>query len=476
MNQWWICDRGRGGYQGIHHPDRLFQPTRQGDAIASTSWHQAIPAIAESLRAIVERHGASAVGVMASGELTNEECFLARSIFRDGLGIANVDVVERPQPPVVYPKFTIEGDKNPNTKGARVIGLAPGPRGLGVKDMIRAAAEGSIRAMVFLRGGPLEQFGEAQAVAHALGRLELLVVIDILPSPVSERAHWVLPGVSFAEREGTYTNSQGRVQRAPKVFALRVIRARTGAFADLGRARRVDARRSGPSRSSSASRSRIQPSRGSTTVIGDLGAPLAAASADVAVGDRRLRRDLLLALPKTDLHVHLDGSLRPGTLLELAKEQGVRLAVRTPAELKSFLDELTKGVSLTRYLEAFDLTLRVLQEKEALERAAFELAEDAHKEQVRYMEVRYCPALHTRRKLTMEDSVEAVARGLERARARYGIRTGTIICGIRHLSPRLSYRLAELAVAYGKGVVAFDLAGAEKDYPAKRTGARSTTW
>ena len=185
-------------------------------------------------------------------------------------------------------------------------------------------------------------------------------------------------------------------------------------------------------------------------------------------GDRRLRRDLLLALPKTDLHVHLDGSLRPGTLLELAKEQGVRLAVKTPAELQGFLDELTKGVSLTRYLEAFDLTLRVLQEKEALERAAFELAEDAHKEQVRYMEVRYCPALHTRRKLTMEDTVEAVARGLERARKRFGIRTGTIICGIRHLSPRLSYRLAELAVAYyGKGVVAFDLAGAEKDYPAK---------
>jgi len=127
-------------------------------------------------------------------------------------------------------------------------------------------------------------------------------------------------------------------------------------------------------------------------------------------GDRRLRRNLLLALPKTDLHVHLDGSLRPGTLLELAKEQGVRLAVKTPADLQGFLDELTQGVSLTRYLEAFDLTLRVLQEEEALERAAFELAEDAHKERVRYMEVRYCPALHTRRKLSMEDTVDAVVR------------------------------------------------------------------
>ena len=184
--------------------------------------------------------------------------------------------------------------------------------------------------------------------------------------------------------------------------------------------------------------------------------------------DPRRRRDLLHALPKTDLHVHLDGSLRPTTLLELAKAQGVRLPVRTLPELTGFLDGLTAGVSLPRYLEAFDLTLRVLQEREALERTSFELAEDAHHEQVRYMEVRYCPALHTRRGLSLEETVEAVRSGLERARRRYGIHTGTIICGIRHLSPRLSFRLAELAVAYyGNGVVAFDLAGAEKDYPAK---------
>jgi len=186
-------------------------------------------------------------------------------------------------------------------------------------------------------------------------------------------------------------------------------------------------------------------------------------------GDPRRRRAILHALPKTDLHVHLDGSLRPGPLLDLAKEQGIRLpGVASLADLRRFLGSLTSGVSLTRYLKAFDLTLQVLQEAEALERAAFELAEDAHAEQVRYMEVRYCPALHTRRKLSMEETVEAVVKGLERARRAFGIRTGTIICGIRHLSPRLSVRLAELAVEYyGRGVIAFDLAGAEKDYPAK---------
>jgi adenosine deaminase len=185
-------------------------------------------------------------------------------------------------------------------------------------------------------------------------------------------------------------------------------------------------------------------------------------------GSPRRRRLLLRSLPKTDLHVHLDGSIRPATLFELAREQGVRLPIRNRAELRRFLASLTAGVSLPRYLKAFDLTLKVLQEAPALERAAFELAEDSHGEGVRYIEVRYCPALHTRRGLGMDETVDAVVAGLTRARRRYGIHTGTIICGIRHLSPRLSLELARLAVAYyGRGVVGFDLAGAEKDYPAK---------
>jgi adenosine deaminase len=185
-------------------------------------------------------------------------------------------------------------------------------------------------------------------------------------------------------------------------------------------------------------------------------------------GDARRRRSVLQALPKTDLHVHLDGSLRPGSLFELAKEQRVRLEVKTEAELTRFLERLTAGVSLPTYLKAFDLTCSVLQERRALERVAFELAEDAHLENVRYMEVRYCPALHLKDGLTLSDTVDAVLKGLSEAGRRYGIQTGTIICGIRHLSPKLSLELAELAVAYvGRGVVGFDLAGAEKDYPAK---------
>ena len=166
--------------------------------------------------------------------------------------------------------------------------------------------------------------------------------------------------------------------------------------------------------------------------------------------------------------MHLDGSLRPETLLELGREQNLRLPIRDAKALDEFIGSLTAGVSLPEYLKAFDLTLRVLQRRDAIVRAAFELAEDSYRENVRYLEVRYCPALHTRRGLSMGETVEAVRDGLERARRRYGILSGIIICGIRHKSPRLSTRLAEVAVAYWeKGVVGFDLAGAEHNFPAK---------
>jgi adenosine deaminase len=109
-----------------------------------------------------------------------------------------------------------------------------------------------------------------------------------------------------------------------------------------------------------------------------------------------------------------------------------------------------------------------MQTEEALERIAFELAEDAHRENVRYMEVRYAPMLHTRLGLKLTKVVEAVLAGLRRARETFGIKANVIVCGIRNISAESSYQMAELAVAYkGRGVVGFDLAGAEADFPAK---------
>jgi adenosine deaminase len=181
-----------------------------------------------------------------------------------------------------------------------------------------------------------------------------------------------------------------------------------------------------------------------------------------------LTLELIEKLPKTDLHVHLDGSMRVSTLLELARQQGVALPADTPEGLTRAMGLGRNTGSLTEYLKAFEYTLQVLQDEDSLYRVACELAADAAAEHVRYMEVRYSPMLHTRRKLKLTAVVEAVLRGLHDAQVAHGVESNLILCGIRNISPESSLRMAELVVAYkNRGVVGFDLAGAEYDHPPK---------
>ncbi|MCC6647851.1 MAG: adenosine deaminase [Polyangiaceae bacterium] len=184
--------------------------------------------------------------------------------------------------------------------------------------------------------------------------------------------------------------------------------------------------------------------------------------------EKKLPLSFFERLPKTDLHVHLDGSLRLSTILELAKQDGVALPATTEAGLRDAMNLGRNCGTLVEYLRAFDVTLQVMQTEEALFRVAYELAEDAARESVRSMEVRYAPMLHGRLGLKMTQVVEAVLAGLRAAQQRYGIESTVIICGIRNISAEVSLEMAELAVAYkNRGVVAFDLAGAEYDHPAK---------
>ncbi len=182
----------------------------------------------------------------------------------------------------------------------------------------------------------------------------------------------------------------------------------------------------------------------------------------------KLSLDTIRRLPKAELHCHLDGSLRPRTVLELAHEQGVKLPTTHLGELTRLLQAGKRTRNLADYLKIFDYTLAVMQHKDALYRTAYELVEDCAAETVRHLEVRYSPILHRKKRLAFEDIVDPVIAGLRDAGVKYGISTGVIICGIRSMAPKVSMALAELAVAYkGRGVLAFDLAGQEKDYPAK---------
>ena len=170
-------------------------------------------------------------------------------------------------------------------------------------------------------------------------------------------------------------------------------------------------------------------------------------------------------LPKTDLHIHLDGSIRPATLIELADARGRSLPTRDAEALASYM-HVTDARDLVDYLARFEITLSVLQSAESLERVAFELVEDAAAENVRYMEVRFSPILNTREGLDVHAVVDAVLAGLRRGEAAAGTRTALIICALRNFDPVTSIGLAQVAVDFkGRGVVAFDLAGPERGHP-----------
>ena len=182
----------------------------------------------------------------------------------------------------------------------------------------------------------------------------------------------------------------------------------------------------------------------------------------------KITHALLKRLPKVELHCHLDGSLRVPTILDLAKKEKVTLTTSSSEELSKLLVIGKTRGSLEDYIKRFDITLSVMQTPQALSRTAYELIEDVAKENVRYIEIRYSPILHTGKGMTMGESVEAVRNGLKRGQKDFGVKSGIIVCGIRNISAAASLKLADLTVRYkNKGVVGFDLAGSEENFPAK---------
>ncbi len=169
-----------------------------------------------------------------------------------------------------------------------------------------------------------------------------------------------------------------------------------------------------------------------------------------------------LDLPKIDLHCHLDGSVRPATIIELANEQNVVLPTQNIEQIKRLMIAPETCQNLEEYLKRFELPLSVMQTCEGLERISFELFEDAALENVTYMEVRFGPQLHQQLGLSFVAIMESVVAGMKRAEAKYDIK-GNYILSILRTFPKDNIKaVIDAGAAYlNKGIVAFDLAGAE---------------
>lgn len=180
----------------------------------------------------------------------------------------------------------------------------------------------------------------------------------------------------------------------------------------------------------------------------------------------------ITALPKVSLHDHLDGGLRPQTIIELADEIGLDLPATDASALGTWFADSSDSGSLVEYLKTFDVTTGVMQTREGLERVAREFVQDLHADGVVYGEIRWAPEQHLTRGLSLDEVVEAVQDGIEAGiddvtDAGGRIQIGQLVSAMRHTDRALE--IAELAVRHrDNGVVGFDIAGPEDGFPPSR--------
>ncbi len=178
-------------------------------------------------------------------------------------------------------------------------------------------------------------------------------------------------------------------------------------------------------------------------------------------------KEIIRKIPKVELHDHLDGGLRPSTIIELAEKEGIKLPSNDPVELARWFHRGANRKSLALYLEGFSITVSVMQKKDALKRIAREAIIDRAEENIVYTEIRFAPTLCTEKGLNLEEVVESVLEGLEEGSAETGTVYGLILCAMRDRKDSLE--IAELSVAFrSRGVVGFDIAGDEYGHPPKR--------
>lgn len=216
VNRWWICDQGRWGMNYLQSEARLRRPLiKENNHMREVSCEEALPHAFSKLISLLKAHGPKAVGVVLSTTLTNEELYLAQKFFREILGTDNLDykvreVQEEGKDAPVDPLY--RQDQTPNTAGARFWGAYPQNGGWSFSQMIKAAQEGRLKALLLLGESLQDSMIPAKDLQAALGKVDLIISWDMFLGEFNKMANVIIPATSFAEKEGTFTNYQGRVQ------------------------------------------------------------------------------------------------------------------------------------------------------------------------------------------------------------------------------------------------------------------------
>ncbi len=208
VNEWWLCDEGRFGFGWLDR-DRLGEVRGPAANGADATWKHSLSAISGALQGV---RGAR-IGVIASAQLTNEELFLIREIFQRGLGARVTASV--PEKPGSSDDFLVKADKNPNTRGASLLGLA-GPNAPEAQALVDDALAGNLD-FLWVFGHDLEELFGA-AARELREKVELLVFSGTNENATAGLAHWVLPTAAYVEKDGTFVNCHGRLQRIGRTF------------------------------------------------------------------------------------------------------------------------------------------------------------------------------------------------------------------------------------------------------------------
>ncbi len=205
VNQYWICDAGRYSYHSIDAANRLRAPrVKQGDQFVEISWTEAIKTAADAIR----QAGSKNIALLVSPQLSNEELFRIRQLFKDGLGIETIESQVPNKEPVYSDDFLITADKNPNSRGAAVLFGA----GSGVDRLLQQCAAGQFQVLFVFQHDLMVGYDSAR-VREALSKVNCVIFQGSWDQPTAQLASLQLPSAVYAEKEGTFTNVQGRVQR-----------------------------------------------------------------------------------------------------------------------------------------------------------------------------------------------------------------------------------------------------------------------